>query len=127
MLTLVLLFIILVTVARARAEGMEWLEIAAFPSRWLYYVLIGGVWGPTFSACVGLHVRDGVRYLKFWNHWRAVIDTVFYPVEKNHCAQSLERCEDYLGRKFPADVRWGHQATTQRNHQREDDAANSRA
>lgn len=115
MLSWVLLFITIVTVARARAEGLCWIEIIAFPSRWLYYVLIGGVWGPTFSACVGLHTRDGVRYMKFWNPCRTCIDTVFWPVEKNHCHKSLGRCEEYLVRKFPADLRWGHQATTQYN------------
>lgn len=113
MLSLALLFIILVTVARARADGREWVDIVAWPSRWLYYIIIGGVWGPTFSACVGLHVRDGVRYKTFWNRSRMVIDGAFYFIEDDHCFRSLGRCEKYLrGRQLPPDFLWGHQGTT---------------
>lgn len=92
-----------VSVARARYEGMGWIDIIAWPSRWLYYVSHGGMWGPTFSACVGLRSTQSVP----WARTKYVIDTVFLVYERDHCDNSLLRTEAYLHRERTNKKFWG--------------------
>lgn len=84
---------IFVTVARARQQNIPWDDIAAFASQWFHFVCVGGEWGPTFSSCVGLHVRDGHRHRFMWRTLRSIIDFLFLWKEYDHCDESLYRLE----------------------------------
>lgn len=88
-----LILTILVTVARARQIGMDWLDIAAIPTQWLHFVIFGGPWGHTMCSCTGLHVRDGHRNIRYWIALQKVFDFLFSWFERHHCAESLWRYE----------------------------------
>lgn len=85
--------VILATVARARAEGIDWIEIAAFPSQWVRWVLFGEGFGATMSSCIALHVRDGHRYRPMWLALKFVVDVLFLWRERHHCDNCLHRFE----------------------------------
>lgn len=88
-----LLILSLITVVRARHQGVAWDEIICFPSQWVHYVAVGGNWGPTFCALVGRHVRDGAPYRPVWIVLQSLINLLFIWKERHHCAESLYRCE----------------------------------
>lgn len=100
-----LLFAIIVTVARARQQGVPWLDIVATPSQWLHYAIFGGPWGHTMCSCTGLHVRDGHRNKRGWLALQTVFDLTFCWIERHHCAESLWRVEKEQrknGHHFPS-------------------------
>ena len=96
-----------ISIVRARHEGVDWIDIVAWPSRWLHYVSHGGAWGPTFSACVGLHTKVGIKNMCFWRGTERCINTTFWIIESGHCDKALTRTEEYMKRVRTDQRHWG--------------------
>lgn len=88
-----LILAILVTVVRARQQGVPWDGILAAPSQWVHFIIFGGEWMHTMCSCVGLHTRDGHKYRLFWISLERTLDIFFLFREPHHCAESLWRVE----------------------------------
>lgn len=86
---------IVLTIWRARQQSVPWINIAAVPTQWLYFIIFGGAWGHTICSCVGKRVRDGSPNPKVWRFAASVLNALFSWVEKDHCLKSLERVEKY--------------------------------
>ena len=85
--------LVVATAVRARKAGHTWKRICAFPSQWFNWTFFGRGFEETFSAYVGLQMRDGGRPQIVWWVVQTVIDTVSLPFERHHCAESLYRLE----------------------------------
>ena len=88
-----LIFALIATVARVRQLGVPWDDIFAAPSQWVHFIIFGGEWMHTMCSCVGLHTRDGRRFMLFWRILERTLDIVFIWRERHHCATSLWRVE----------------------------------
>ena len=82
------------TVVRARRKGVQWLDIASFPSQWFNWVVTGREFSEPFCAFVGYNVREGVPPVRFWRAICLIIDVGFWARECAHCAASLDRLEN---------------------------------
>jgi hypothetical protein len=87
------LILFIVTVVRVRQQGVPWDDVVATFSQWVHFIIMGGPWGPTFSSCIGLHVRDGHKYAPAWKAVEVFTDSLFWLKESDHCAESLYRVE----------------------------------
>lgn len=78
-------------VARARANGTPWSDIAAFPSQVVQYVIIGGPFDRTVSAHIGERISGETPPNRIWRALHKAVDTIARPWEPDHCIRSAER------------------------------------